>query len=443
MRKTLILLLGLVSAFSLAADQQKIYRGYVTVAFGHVRQADGTMRDISGMKLPMTIEPIDAKAIKKIKRSELNYKVPAVTARAPRAADPFEGLYASLATYRPVPPVLASTVYSCDTGVYGIIDGDDPSSLDDIVMSGGANQPWQNLTFGIDFGAVHTFLIRWICYRNYTEGLGHDAMAFSNWFADFGVIFPSNQIPATGTHKVTISVAAAGVTAPDDTMFMAQQFRTPQPDGNGPFDTSMNNVYNTSGPPTIGNSDNVIWYDWDPLNGIYAEDEIDNFGEGTQANHLRTITVSGTTDTLVPFSAVLESGVFNAGELPDLWVSDDSYYMATQILAPVRLTVTGLSPTATVTSLKFSCDAHTAKAIGVRRIKLWNYQTSQYDLVDTRSNTTTDQVAEITITNNPSKYVNASNRQVKAQVEFDVLFSAGTVRWAVFMDRTNWVVTHP
>jgi hypothetical protein len=448
MKKTLFVLLIVLTlaGMSYGSGKRTAISGTLTVSFGKVRNIDGSMRSIKGMQLPFTAEPIEARILHRSKAKQHGPFVANPTApgtyRAP--ASPAAVLLASVAR----PPVFLATVFNADAGSgYGVIEGSDPTSLDDMVMAGGANLPWQNLTFGIDIADVHAFLIRWRCYTNYTEGFGHDVSAFSGEFADFGVIFQANQNPGVGTWKITINVAAAGVVAPSDTAFMAQQFRSTQPNGEGPFDTAMRNVYNSSAPPTIGSSDNVFWYDWDAMNGIYAEDEIDNFGEGTFANLLRTITVNGTQDTLVPFTFQLLRGNHFSGDVTDFWYSDDSWYRASAdfsgVGAPIQVTVTGISSVATVNSIRFIAEMKGFTASGTQTVKLWNYLTSAYDTIDSRPITTADQTVDVTITNNPSKYINASNRNVKSLIELSPVPQRTVRNWIGSIDRAVWITTHP
>jgi hypothetical protein len=445
MKKAIVLILFLLTAMSFASDG-KLYNGTVTVAFGHVRDTNGKVRSIAGLKLAYKMEAIVATKIHPAKRK----------IHGPSVEDLIAPKYtAALPVYRYTPfalaaarPALTATVFNADAGDgYGAIDTPDPSSTDDMILQNGAHIPWQNLTFGVDVSDVHTFLIRWICWTNYTEGGGHDVQAFSGTFADFGVIFPANQIPQVGTYKITISVAAAGVVAPQDTMYMAQQYRTPQPDGEGPFDVAMKNVYNPTAPPSVGSSDNVFWYDWDPLDGIYADDEVDNFGDSAYANLLRTITVSGTSDTLVPSTYTIVHGVYASGDITDLWYTDSSYLKILSdfggVGPSVQLQVNGRAATVTANSFRFITKLHGLLAGGNQVVSLWNYTTSAYDVIDTRTITNSDTTVDVTITNTPTKYINQTTRNIQALITMAPPALRSVRSWFGSVDLTNWVISHP
>lgn len=413
MRSLSVVFLLLMGALSWA---QNSFDGTVKVTCGWVKGPDGLRRSIAGLVLPFHAERIHARVI---------------------GSGTTRGIGGGRQSAQ-------ATVYNADAGSgYGMIDSADPSSVDDLTMAGGANQPWQNLTFGVDIAAQRSFLIRWRCWSTYTTGRGHDAQAFDNEFADFGVIYPATD---PGTWKITISVQAAGVVSPEDTLFMAQQFRTPQPDGEGAFDTAMKNVYNPAAPPTVGTSENEFWYDWDPTNGVYAEDEIDYFGDSSYANMLRTITVSGTQDTVTPYTYTVARGTQTGGDLPDLWYSDDSYVTVQQ--NPIRMTAAtpnvqldleAVGPTNTVNSLTFMAETAGTQGGGLQTIKLWNYQTNAYDTIDERPISGTDQVVSVTLTNNPSKYVSAT-KHMKARILFFI--NSPTLGWKARIDRSVWLVTH-
>jgi hypothetical protein len=409
----LFLIVLFLCALGAAAGAQPVaHHGVVEVAFGYVRDADGTVRSLKGLKLPYYAEPIQA---------------------------------APVGSTRPVPEVWtdrsSTTVYNADSGTgYGIVDGADPSSLDDLVLAGGVGVPWKHLTFGVDIGAQRNFLIRWIVYDTYVQGLGPGVSAFTQsavW--DFGVIYPAT---APGTYKITIDVAAAGIAVPTSTIYMAQQFRAPNPNGQGAFDTAMKTVYNSSGPVSVGTSQNNFWYDHDPLDGIYDETETDWFGEQSFANHLRAITVAGTQDNLVPATATVEQGLLVGGDLIDLWYSDNQFYSVRNAAPgdPVAIVLESQSPSASILSMTFRAEAKSLQQ-GVLKVELFNYQTNAYDEVATLNLSNVKQSTQVTITNNPSKYVNSANRRVRARLVGSPPPLRSIRTWILDVDMAGWTIT--
>src|SRR5688500_6274474 len=111
MRRIPLLLTFILALFtqSIAQNQLDEYSGTIYVPFGYARQVDGTMKPTRGLLLPFTARRIHAVPIKDVK-----------------PVDP--------------PGEDATTVFNADAGSgYGYIEDPDPSSLDDIVMQGGAN----------------------------------------------------------------------------------------------------------------------------------------------------------------------------------------------------------------------------------------------------------------------------------------------------------------
>jgi len=456
----LILLLGVLTALacnSLAADRRNVVSGTMTVAFGWVKDANGVKHSVKGLKLPYTAERITARKLS-------SHPIPGVPSK--QVIPPNKGLslvgaaspvgtsnvlyaYNVGSLLSALPTYFAQTVYLADTNNndYGVIETDDPSSLDDMSMQNGSGLPWQNLTFGMDMSAfVSSFWVEWRCWTAYVTGRGHNNQAFDNEFAFFGGPLSSN--PGVGTWKITVNVASAGVVAPTDNIYVAQQFREPNLVGEGPFITELKNVYNPAAPPTIGASENFFWYDWDDLNGVYAEDEIDTFGEGTYANLLFGLTTNGTVDNLNPFAYTIKVGSYVSGELIDTWFSDNTRLVGSAAwntqrgVDPYQIEFDGLAASANVTSLRISMEGSGSIAGGTVRVLLFNYLTNTFDLVDTQSVSSTDTLSEVTITSNPAKYVNSTNRRMKAKVSVNPPAN-GSRNWNFRIDKLGWTITRP
>lgn len=277
------------------ASPEPIAAGFLEVAHGWVKRPDGTIASIKGMKFPFKAWPITAKVMKPHKGlPTANSQLAALLenpspAQRQRSAPKSGG------------PEADQVIYMADAGAgYGVAP-DNPSSLDDITISGGLNKPWQSLRFGFStiLAPNPRFLIRW---RIWQSNIDNPAPMndFSGEIADFGVIW-NVPIPADQV-VVEIGIAQAAVSTNDSTLYIAQQFRecsnppTPQQlEGEGEFMLgAVDTVFNGGAPPTTGSSDGTMfWYDWDPFpDGNYENSEIDTF-EGAEANHVLGITVAG------------------------------------------------------------------------------------------------------------------------------------------------------
>lgn len=420
MRRLGFVFLLLCSMIGAASAQSGKPDGFIDVTFGHVRGPGGSVINLAGLKLPYTIHPIKANPL-----------------QIQSGAGTFGG-----GTSGPPPN---TTAYLADAGTgYGYPDPC-ASSLDDIVMTqAGVNTPWKTIMFGMNVAATHQCLIRWIIYDTYTPGGQAGQSAFSHVVADFGG-YLSGQAP--GTYQLTVDVSPAGVVCDQATIFVAQQFRAPQADGNGAFDDSIATVFSPVAAPQIGSSDNVFWYDINDT-GIYDDTMQDNFGDTNFANFLFGITVGGSQDTLVPFSYTVDNGTYVSGDVTSLWYTDASYLTVRGKLPPslstpvARVTVEGLASSITATSITFSLTSGTTNGGGTQKIELFNYVTNAWDVVDSEPLPISDTAYNITVTSSPSKYVNQSNRHVKARVS---AFKANlpALNWVVRLDKTNWIITHP
>jgi hypothetical protein len=283
-------------------------------------------------------------------------------------------------------------------------------------------------------------------FKTYVGGLGAGVSAFQQKIADFGVIFPSQ---AVNTYKLTFGIAQAGVTVNQTQCYLATQYREPNPNGQGAFDPAFSIVFNPIAPPTIGNSENSFYYDYDPVpDGIYDELEYEQI-DGGLANFLLQIdTTSGSNQhTLNPVLMNLDMGSHISGDITDLYFSDDSYYRAGPSFTGsrqdpnIRIMVEGFAPQGTVQSMRFVCETATSVAGQTQRIELFNYQTQQWMLYDERTTTATDSVIEILIGNlPPQQFVHPSTRRVRARIG---IFAAPTApkSWNVRVDQAVWYVT--
>jgi hypothetical protein len=361
--------------------------------------------------------------------------------------------------------VLAADVYVSDSpGNYFILDPAefvDPSSLDGMTMVGGANKPWTDLTFGVHMDTLRLVVFRMRGYNTYNSSAPAGTSAFTNEFTDIGFYIQPNWFPAPGTYKAAAPISNAGIISPNNAMYVAFQYREPHlgpdqngdgipdEDGEGQFDPAYRHVYSAIA-PQVGSSADNFWYDWDPLDGIYTNEEFDVLGDGTTtypSNLLSRIQVneSGQEDTLVPISFTVVQGRNATGSFFDLWYSDDQYVQ----LRPALFTQAGVPPlqvrfesvavATTAVSLKFRAEAASLNGTSIQKILLWNFAMGQYDLVDTRTATGTDTTTEVHITSNPSRYIDPTTRTVRALMQFSPGTFTGSA-WQVRFDRTVWLV---
>ncbi|HZH97983.1 MAG TPA: hypothetical protein VEX38_03355, partial [Fimbriimonadaceae bacterium] len=223
--------LSMLAVAGASLAQEGEFKGYLEVTHGFVTNTFGQKVSIAGMWLPYWEK--DIKATKMVDGKPIELDQPTQNR------------------------ILDATVYNANAGSgYGYSE-DNPSSLDDITMSGGAGAAWKHLTFGMAVEYTgQPFIIRWIGYNNYTTGRGAGVSAFDGVINDFGVRWPAESAPRQVI--VTIDVSVAGMVAPSNKLYLAQQFRFNQANGEGPF-IPVWTVFNASAPATVGSSEDFFF----------------------------------------------------------------------------------------------------------------------------------------------------------------------------------------
>lgn len=453
------------------------------LTFGWLRGPDGTARSVQGVELEVgqviKLDPSQVMHVRpmKAKKGATLPKLPPPGKNSKNASD-----LVSLAEALVGKNLSASTkpggmfeqvVFSSRTGNYYILDVEfaDPSTLDDIVMSGGTGKLWNAIWVGIHINDTHEFLIRWQIFDNTSPNQNHNQSAFQNILGpnnimgepagDFGgILNPANwpEYVGPGSYLVRIELPAPsilwpGITCPDNTIWMGQQFREPQPNGEGAFDTSFKTVYTADIPVALGTSQDGFWYDFDDLNGIYSADEFELLGsiDGQPQpfnNVCREIITSGSSANFGPLSASVNPGVLVSGDTFSLQDSDNEYLIFKPFWAGSRtdphaiVTMEGTAPVTNITGMRFSVETGASLAGGTLRIELYNWNSQSFVLPSTHPIPSTDGNFEVTVPSNFTQYVRSNDRRVRARVLY---FAPGTVdrQYAMRIDRAQWMVTYP
>jgi hypothetical protein len=422
MRKALIgaAALAVVSA----ATANTSFDGEMTISYGYFTDADGRRISLEGRKVPVTIEPIEL----------------GVGVNRPPAAGGTD----------------AEVVYANDhgTGSYVVSGLAMPSALDDIIMVNGANAIWQLFTFGMNANTTNTsgsVFIRWTGYTTFTPGLGAGVMAFTNPVIDFGGSLPLSLLnaiaPLPNTYKLTIDVSGYNLSASQNSLYFAQQFR----DGNqnGPFRTEFDNVFSI-GFPSPGSSQESFYFDFEP-DGIFDETEIDQWPAGSEANMLLKIEAnpSGIVETRLPSNHLFQPGVEVSGGLADLWDSDNFYLVGAPGIVfstanpPIRLVLTSTSTTTSPTQVAMQIEGKSTSASIQQQVEFWNYQTNAWVLADTRNTSTTDTAIQVIAPGTPAHYVNQTSRQIQTRLSYKAQGPVFVYPWRVSWDQTVWRITRP
>ncbi|MDI9641206.1 hypothetical protein QPK87_05980 [Kamptonema cortianum] len=433
-------------AFAAAFAKSEIITGELTAVSGYVVQPNGQKKSVVGMKFPFVAESIEASPISK------NNPPKPINARTNQLNNFIQrhGLAKKNQQFL-IQEAANTTIYSANAGEpYGYVV-DNPSSLDDLVLSPtGVGKAWKEFTFGFHYSFTNfsNFLIRW---RIWDVNVDKPAPQndFDGIIADFGVIW--NQSVGQGTWRVTINIAQAGVVAPNETIYMAQQFRDPSNlQGEGPFEYGVETVFNPGSQPSIGSSLNQFWYDWDPIaDGAYENTEIDVF-EGGFANHLWVITVDANTTvtTLLPTSATTTQGTHVSGDNISAWFENDNdSYIISPLFnvargQPVAIaTFEAPIPTGNIIALSTTSRTRASLSNVEQKVEFFNFFTNGWILVDTRV-IGTDWTSTIATYGGilPLNTFRSSTNRVRARVTFRNLSDTIPRNWTLETDQFNWTV---
>lgn len=152
-----------------------------------------------------------------------------------------------------------------------------------------------------------------------------------------------------------------------------------------------------------------------------------------------------TATTVLPSSFTVTRGERTSGGLPDLFFSDNAYLnvearRATEIAAAsVEIVVEGTAPTEAPSALTFVLEAAQSGDPTRQRIELYNFQTSQWEIVDERPSPFADTTIRVNITTNAARFVQPGTRTMRARIGYHdrgVTF----ISWGARYDLTAWEI---
>ncbi|MCH8274225.1 MAG: YncE family protein [Armatimonadetes bacterium] len=149
---------------------------------------------------------------------------------------------------------------------------------------------------------------------------------------------------------------------------------------------------------------------------------------------------------ILPHTFNVLRGLLLSGGLPDLFDSDDSRLVvrtavfAPSIDPPVQIEVAGTSPTETPSELRFRFEGMASRNLIERRISLYNYVTQSYEELHVGFAATSDEVIEIVVTSDPSRFVEPGTRQVKSLMTWKAAAFSFFTGWNVGIDQSVWTI---
>ncbi len=152
-------------------------------------------------------------------------------------------------------------------------------------------------------------------------------------------------------------------------------------------------------------------------------------------------------EPILPEGVKLRQGVVFGGSPAQLLQSDDNYYslsLATKSNQPkIDLLIAAVSPVVSPSDFAFRLESKKVGATDstiTQTIELYNYVTSDYEIVDVRPVQNVDVALEITPSGDLSRFVHSTTGDVLARVEWK--HSAGPARftWTIDVDEAGWLV---
>jgi hypothetical protein len=71
-----------------------------------------------------------------------------------------------------------------------------------------------------------------------------------------------------------------------------------------------------------------------------------------------------------------------------------------------------------------------------------NYQTNEFELIDSRPATTSDQIVNVTVTGNPSRFVNPTTQFIDGRITWEFSDAEVNEAFTTRIDQIHCVCTH-
>jgi hypothetical protein len=148
-----------------------------------------------------------------------------------------------------------------------------------------------------------------------------------------------------------------------------------------------------------------------------------------------------------PTDLTVIRGLIVSGGLPDLFASDDSYLAIQQGITqdpdepPVWLELTGTSPTDAPTEMTYVLEAKVNTPAVTQTISLYNYDTGEFEEVDSRPSTMGDSVVEVSVDGDPARFVNSETGEIKAELTWMPGPLVIVYPWLVSIDQAIWRIS--
>lgn len=152
------------------------------------------------------------------------------------------------------------------------------------------------------------------------------------------------------------------------------------------------------------------------------------------------------TKTLSPTAFNTVRGIVLSGGLQEILTSDDTYLTIRPGItfstseAPIQITLDGKSFTRSPKSFKFALESAANQANIQQTMELFNFTANTWEVIDTRATPTTDTNVEIAASGALNRFVNQTDKSIRARLSWKASGPVFSYPWNVRIDRAVWTV---
>jgi hypothetical protein len=147
---------------------------------------------------------------------------------------------------------------------------------------------------------------------------------------------------------------------------------------------------------------------------------------------------------VAPNALTVREGLLVSGNVPELVTSDDLRVVLQRWKTPVsgphiQAIVEGISSRLTTSQIVMRVEAHASSAGSEQTIEAFNFSTGLWVLLDTQPTPTTDTVRTLTISTNPSQFIQPGTGKLSVRVGFREVLNMP--RWFARIDQVRWTIS--
>ncbi len=147
---------------------------------------------------------------------------------------------------------------------------------------------------------------------------------------------------------------------------------------------------------------------------------------------------------IAPTSYSMFRGSVISGNLASLQSSDNDRLVMrpgavfSNAEPPIQVIVNATAPASSPSGFSFSLESNASIANAEQKISLWNFITDQYEVLDTRLATTSDDTVNVNVTTNTSRFIQPLTMAIRARVSYRALGSTFVYPWLGRIDKAWW-----